>query len=314
MNFDDLRDYFSRSSNDDDITLAPHATEEICCFLDQHLEKLDDNQVFTAFCLLVEIAICCRDNAESVKNEVEALYTALAINSDTSIQEFHQLGEAIAVITRICAEQGEESLRGCRLSLPFCERIAVDEIGGGSVKESNGNQERNANSDTSSASSSSSSSDSRRCINKVIIKISTVSHLFAIHRLWCNVSVRILSVKVQVPAAFSIPKCFHTIATLSSYLHLLNTPCCVIKSLCLSAITILKMSPSSCPSTLRVLLAIDILNWLSGTYLLLNPTKIGYIEKRRGEERRGEERRLATINAFDVEVLILIVDHLACNN
>lgn len=262
MDFEVLRNYLSKATAEDEFKLASRATEEICNFLDQNIEKLDDNNVFDAYCLLVQIAVYSRDNPEIVRNEVEALYSSYAINSETSILEFYQLGEAIACVTRLCSDGGPECLRGCRLSLPFCRSSSTPSEDSGDRKNASGDSKNNSNNNSSSSSNSSSN-------RKVIINISTLPHLFAIQRFWCNVLVSITSMKFNVPIDFNIPKCIPTVMTLFSYLNTLDTISSTVKSVCSTVITILNNENNgfqsySVPISSRITIALDILNWLSG--------------------------------------------------
>lgn len=258
MNFDDLLNYFTKVARDENTRLSSQDTEEICSFLDQHVEKLDDYNVFNAYCLLVQIAVCGRDNIESVRIGVETLYIPLALNSATSVLEFYRLGEAIAVVTRLRGEQGSESLHGCRLTLPFCKRDVLDIT---KSHEEDPGINKYSNIDNSSRSSG----------HKVTINISSTSHLFAIQRFWCNVLTKISSTKKNVSIDFSIPRCLPALSTMFSFLHCLDTAATTVTSLCLVVTTILKveidsnLSPSI-PKPLRVTIALNVLEWLSGRH------------------------------------------------
>lgn len=272
MNFDDLLNYFTKSARDENATLSSQDTEEICSFLDQHIEKLDDNDVFSAFCLLVQIAICGRDNIESVRNGVETLYIPLVLNSETSILEFHRLGEAIAVVTRLCGKHGPGSLRGCQLSLPFCERELSDTSS--SYRAGSGN--------SGSGDIGGGSSDGSR--HKVTISISSIAHLFAIQRFWCNVLTRIVLTKMNVPSIFSIPRCLPVISTAFSFLCRLDTAASTVAALCLTVTTILEVETDAnlfpaVNKTLREAIALNILDWLLGTCVSLRKSCFTSISK-----------------------------------
>ena len=259
MNFDDLLNYFAKSARDENAILSSQDTEEICSFLDQHIEKLDDNDVFSAFCLLVQIAICGRDNVEAVRNGVETLYISLVLNSETSILEFHRLGEAIAVVTRLCARHGPGSLRGCQLSLPFCERNFSD--ASSSYRTGFGN----------SCSRDIEGRGSDRSHHNVTINLSSLPHLFAIQRFWSNVFTKIVLTRMSVPTIFCIARSLQIISTAISFLSRLNTAASTVTALCLTVTTILEMETdaNSFPSINKVLshtIALNVLDWLAGMY------------------------------------------------
>ena len=281
MDFEALRNYLSTSTADDEFKLASPATEEICSFLDQYREKLDDNNVFDAFCLLVQIAVYCRNNTESARNEVEALYASYAINSETAILEFYQLGEAIAVVTQLCSDRGAECLRGCQLTLPFCRNSPegfdtseknVDKSNDGKYDKITDRSKdiRSANCDGNS--NSNSNKNESKAYNKVIVNISTPPHLFAIQRFWCNVLTTITSLKFNVPIDFNVPKGFLTVLTMFSHLNQLDTISSTVKSVCLTVITVLRdekegLQSSSLQVPSQITVGLDVLRWLAGSMI-----------------------------------------------
>lgn len=265
MKFEDLRDYFHKTSGDDDIRLTCQATEEICNFLDQHIEKLDDDNVFHAFCLLVQIAVCSRDNRQSARGEVESLYSSLVISSETSILEFYRLGEAVALITGLSAEHGANSLLGCRLSLPFCES--------NSSEDSKPKSARRYSEIENSAMNDNLGSNAMRVNNSnmVIVYLSTMAHLFAIQRFWSNVLLRILTTKFNVPINFSLQNCLLTLTTIFSNLHDMDALASTVTSVCTTITYALEgknplVQSSSIPYTVRTTIALDVLKWLSGLF------------------------------------------------
>ena len=272
MNYDDLRNYFRKTSGDDDFKLARQATEEICNFLEQYIEKFDENEIIHAFCLLVQISICSRDNPRSTRAEVELLYHSLAVSSETSILEFYQLGEAVIVISRLAAEYGTSSLHQCRLIIPFCE----NGLSSTSQRRNSPSGENNRLcADGKSAASwtddhsAVKNSEVRAENNKVIINVSTLAHLFAIQRFWSNVLLNILLMKFDIPIPFSLPRCLQSLSSMLTYSCILDAPPSTVSSITATLLHLLEdsnhlMSSSVMPLGMRTSAALDVLRWTSG--------------------------------------------------
>lgn len=290
MNYDDLRNYFHRSSDDDDIKLARQATEEICNFLDQYIEKFDENEIMHAFCLLVQIGMCSRDNPQTTRAEVELLYHSLAVSSETSILEFCQLGEAVTVISRLAAENGTSCLQNCRLVLPFSDNGPSSVFHRRSSPSSENNRLcdsedylNNGNSAVNQTRHHSGIKDGkiRAGINKVVINISTLTHLFAIQRFWSNVLLNILDMKFDIPMLFSLPRCLQSLSTVLSYSSALDMPPSTLSSLCASILHLLEdpnplMASSVMPLCMRTSAALHVLQWISGMRFFESAEGISY--------------------------------------
>lgn len=286
MNYDDLRNYFRKTSGDDDIKLARQATEEICNFLEQYIEKFDENEIIHAFCLLVQIGVCSRDNPQSTRAEVELLYHSLAVSSETSILEFSQLGEAVTVISRLAAEHGTSSLHQCRLMIPFCG----DGLSSTSQRRNLPSRENNRlcsreNSLTDSNSATYLTGDHAAIRNtkmnsennKVVINISSLAHLFAIQRFWSNVLLNILLMKFDIPITFSLARCLHSLSAMITYSSVLDSPPSTISSTTAALLYLLEdrnhlMRSSMMPLGMRTSAALDVLLWTSGMCIPLSST------------------------------------------
>lgn len=265
MNFEDLSNFFFKSRENDDIRLTCQATEEICNFLDQYLEKLDDDSVLHTFCLLVQIAVCSRENPLSARSEVESLYCSIATSSETSILEFHQLGDAIGFITILHRKKGARALLGCRITLPF--QVYFGPIGSGSGSSSYESDYRRYAKDPEIISDSSNTLVSDR--KRVTINLSTPTHLYALQRFWGNVFLKIVAMKASVPINFQITKCLDTLVIMFSCLCSLDSPVSTVISLCAPVIFLLEgqniLVPSNCiPTELKIKFALYTSHWFSG--------------------------------------------------
>ena len=284
MNYDDLRNYFRKTSGDDDFKLARQATEEICNFLEQYIEKLDENEIMHAFCLLVQIGICSRDNPQSTRAEVELLYHSLAVSSETSILEFCQLGEAVTVISRLAVEYGTSCLQQCRMTIPFCENglSSTSQRPHSPSKENNRICARD-NSLTNGDSAASRTDDhstvkntkNRTENNKVVINVSTLPHLFAMQRFWSNVLLNILLMKFDIPIPFSLPRCLQSLCAMLTHSSILDAPPSTISSITATLLHLLEdpnhlMRSSVMPLGMRTTAALDVLRWTSGMRIPLS--------------------------------------------
>ena len=265
MNFEDLSNFFCKSRENDDIRLTCQATEEICNFLDQYVEKLDGDGVLQTFCLLVQIAVCSRENPLSARSEVESLYCSIATSSETSILEFHQLGDAIAFITSLYRKKRVRTLLGCRVTLPF--QVCFGPAGSGSCSSSYESDYRSYAKDPKIISDSSNSLVCSR--KRVAINLSTPTHLFALQRFWGNIFLKIVATKASVPINFQITKCLDTLLIMFSCLYSLDSPASTVISLCAPVVFLLEgqniLVPTNCvPTELKIRFALHTSNWFSG--------------------------------------------------
>lgn len=265
MNFEDLSNFFFKSRENDDIRLTCQATEEICNFLDQYIEKLDDDSVLHTFCLLVQIAVCSRENPLSARSEVESLYFSIATSSETTILEFHQLGDAIAFITTLYRKKGARTLLGCRVTLPF--QVCFGPVGSGSCSSSYESDYRRYAKEPNIISDSSNSLVSDR--KRVTINLSTPTHLFALQRFWGNIFLKIVAMKTSLPTNFQITKCLDTLVIMFSCLYSSDSPVSTAISLCAPVVFLLEgqniLVPTNCvPTELKIKFALYTSHWFSG--------------------------------------------------
>ena len=263
MNFEDLSNFFFKSRENDDIRLTCQATEEICNFLDLYIEKQDNDSVLHTFCLLVQIAVCSRENPLHARREVESLYCSIATSSETSILEFYQLGDTIAFITSLCQKKGPKILLCCKITLPFQDCPGSRISGSSSYRSEYGMCEKGPE----GTSNTSSSFESER--KRVVINISTMTHLFALQRFWGNIFLKIVAMKTNVPINFQITKCLDTLIIMFSSLSTLDSPVSTVMSLCGPVVFLLEgqnvLIPTDCvPTELRISIALHLLHWISG--------------------------------------------------
>jgi hypothetical protein len=271
MKFEEVRDYLDSSGSDDDFRLPCQATEGICNFLYQHVEKRENTNVLETFCLLVQIAIYSRDNSVTERNEVEALYYSLVANSESSINEFYLLGEIILLLTRLTAEHGSNCLLGCRLNLPLTDNSAAYSIFDCVITDQNNYIEGSSG---SSNYGNNGSSESKKNCNleivkkKVTVSIPTYSHLLAIQRFWSNVLFRIIS--SRAPTSVRLSTCLRSLATIFSYLHTMDTSTSTVTSLCTTVVCFMECHSASVSSLLHFRFSLDVLRWLSGLFVYIS--------------------------------------------
>ena len=263
MNFEDLSNFFFKSRENDDIRLTCQATEEICNFLDHYLEKLDNDSVLHTFCLLVQIAVCSRENPISARREVESLYCSIATSSEISILEYHQLGDAIAFVSSLCYQKGARALTGCKITLPF------QDCSGSRVRGSSTYESEHGSCVKDPATICGSSDSVVRDRKKVTINSSTLTHLSALQRFWGNICLKIVAMKTSVPINFQITKCLDNLVIMFSCLYNLDSPASTVTSLCAPVVFLLEgqnlLIPTDCvPTEMRLTVALHILNWFSG--------------------------------------------------
>lgn len=265
MKFEEVRDYLESSGSDNDFKLPCQATEGICNFLYQHVEKREITNVLDTFCLLVQIAIYSRDNPLTERREVESLYFSLVASSESSINEFYLLGEIILLLTRLTAEHGSNCLLGCRLYLPLSDNSgansALNSVGidqNSYIESSCGSSNYGNNGSTESKRNCNLESENK----KVTVNISTLSHLLAIQRFWSNVLFRIISSRAHTSVRLST--CLRSLASIFSYLHHMDTSTSTVTSLCTTVVYFMEYHSASVSSLLRSRFSLDVLRWLSG--------------------------------------------------
>jgi hypothetical protein len=270
MKFEEVRDYLDSSGSDDEFRLPCQATEGICNFLYQHVEKRENTNVLETLCLLVQIAIYSRDNPVTERYEVEALYYSLVANSESSINEFYLLGEIILLLTRLTAEHGSTCLLGCRLNLPLTDNSAEYSIFDCVITDQNNCIESSSG---SCSYGNNGSSESKNCNleivkKKVTVSIPTFSHLLAIQRFWSNVLFRIIS--SRAPTSVRLSTCLRSLATIFSYLHTMDTSTSTVTSLCTTVVCFMECHSASVSSLLHFRFSLDVLRWLSGLFVYIS--------------------------------------------
>lgn len=274
MKFEEVRDYLDSCGSDDDFRLPCQATEGICNFLYQHIEKRESTNVLDTFCLLVQIAIYSRDNSVTERSEVESLYFTIVASSEFFVNEFRLLGEVILLLTRLTAEHGSNCLLGCQLHLPLSEnasgntllnRLSIDI----NIHTDNSYEYSNYGSGVSTVNESKKNViDSRSNLangtKKVTVNISTFTHLIALQRFWSNVLFRIISSRAHT--SVSLGANLRSLAAIFSYLHTIDTSVSTVTSLCTTVVLLVEHCSSSIPTLLRSKFALDVLKWLSGWF------------------------------------------------
>jgi hypothetical protein len=256
--------------------LESTVVEYTCEVLEQiEFERSTANTLEIGLSLLVHIAICSRENPEPTRKKVELLYSSFVVNSAATISEFHQLGEAITILTHSTTRYGADSLLGCQLTLPFSSNclpdtsygeVSVDLSTGCSNKSSSSSSSRNH---VNNSIPSSNKNSKGNFAKKVVLKVSTSSHLFALQRFWCNIMLNLQSMKYDIPISFYPQRHVEALQVMFSSLHNLDTNPSAVTSICSAFHTIIDLDSFSIHSCsisieMRVRIAMEILSWMSG--------------------------------------------------
>jgi hypothetical protein len=241
--------------------LDSRVVEYTCEVLEVEFERSTANTLEIGLSLLVHIALCSRENPEATRKKVESLYSSSVVSSAATISEFHQLGEAITILTHSTTRHGSGSLLGCELTLPFWDSFSRD----------NDNVAISADLYTSSSSSSRIRNNNKKGDfgKKVVLRISTTSHLFAIQRFWCNIMLNIQSIKYDIPISFYPQRYVEALQVMFSSLDNLDTNPSAVTSICSAFHSIIELDSFSIYSCsisieMRVRIAMEILSWISG--------------------------------------------------
>lgn len=252
--------------------LESTVVEYTCEVLEQiEFERSTANTLEIGLSLLVHIALCSRENSEPTRKKVELLYSAFVVNSAATITEFHQLGEAITILTHSTTRYGADSLLGCQLTLPFSSNCSPDTSYGEVSADlftgcSNKSSSRNHGNNSIPSSNKSSKGNFAK---KVVLKVSTCSHLFALQRFWCNIMLNVQSMKYDIPISFYPQRHVKALQVMFSSLRILDTNPSAVTSICSAFHTIIELDSFSIHSCsisieMRVRIAIEILSWMSG--------------------------------------------------
>jgi hypothetical protein len=230
-----------------------------CEVLEDEFERSTANTLEIGLSLLVHIALCSRENPEATRKKIESLYSSSVVSSAATISEFHQLGEAITILTHSTTRHGSGSLQGCELTLPFSNSFSQDID----------NVAISADLSTSSSSSRIRSNNKKGNFGKkVVLRISTTSHLFAIQRFWCNIVLNMLSMKYDIPISFYPQRYVEALQVMFSSLNNLDTNPSAVTSICSAFHSIFELDSYSIYSCsisieIRVRIAMEILSWIS---------------------------------------------------